>query len=226
MDGPILVTGGTGTVGREVVRRFRDAGHRPRVLSRRTGPGLTTGDLDTGTGLDEAVRGAAVVVHAATRPGHDVAGARQLLAALRRTGARPHVVLIHHNGLAQALAEALQEEDGPPLTILSGHDHIQHIDLYGSTLVVDAGTVGAGGILGAGKDAVGIAQLELGGAGAFPQLVDLVELEPLSGAAEAERVLPNSTAVCDHEAVECHDLDDEPPEEPVDPPEEEPEDAG
>jgi uncharacterized protein YbjT (DUF2867 family) len=94
MDDPILVTGGTGTVGREVVRRFRDAGQRPRVLSRRRGPGITTGDLVTGAGLDEAVRGAAVVVHAATRPGHDVAGMRQLVAAARRTGAQPHVVLI------------------------------------------------------------------------------------------------------------------------------------
>jgi uncharacterized protein YbjT (DUF2867 family) len=35
-----------------------------------------------------------VVVHAATRPGRDVAGIRQLLAAAGRTGARPHVVLI------------------------------------------------------------------------------------------------------------------------------------
>lgn len=94
MDEPILVTGGTGTVGREVVRLLRDAGHRPRVLSRRRGPGLTTGDLVSGAGLDEAVRGVRVVVHAATRPGRDVPGVRQLLAAARRTDGQPHVVLI------------------------------------------------------------------------------------------------------------------------------------
>ena len=91
---PILVTGGTGTVGREVVRRLRDTGRQPRVLSRRRAPGFTTGDLVTGAGLDEAVRGAAVIVHAATRPGRDVAGIRQLLAAALRTGGHPHVVLI------------------------------------------------------------------------------------------------------------------------------------
>jgi uncharacterized protein YbjT (DUF2867 family) len=94
MDGPILVTGGTGTVGREVVRRLRDAEQSPRVLSRQRGRGIATGDLVTGAGLDDAVRGAAVVVHAATRPGRDVAGVRQLLAAARRTGTSPHVVLI------------------------------------------------------------------------------------------------------------------------------------
>jgi uncharacterized protein YbjT (DUF2867 family) len=96
---PILVTGGTGTVGREVVRLLRDAGQQPRVLSRRPGPGrttgdLVTGDLVTGAGLEDAVRGVGVVVHAATRPRHDVAGIRQLLAAAQRTGARPHVVLV------------------------------------------------------------------------------------------------------------------------------------
>lgn len=94
MDEPILVTGGTGTVGREVVRLLRDAGRQPRVLSRKRGPGLVTGDLVTGAGLEEAVRGVGVVVHAATRPGRDVTGLHRLVAAARSTGAHPHVVLI------------------------------------------------------------------------------------------------------------------------------------
>jgi uncharacterized protein YbjT (DUF2867 family) len=38
MDEPILVTGGTGTVRREVMRRLRDAGQQPRALSGRQGP--------------------------------------------------------------------------------------------------------------------------------------------------------------------------------------------
>ncbi|GAA5142315.1 SDR family oxidoreductase [Pseudonocardia adelaidensis] len=94
MEEPILVTGGTGTVGREVVRLLRDAGSQPRVLSRQRGPGLVTGDLVTGAGIAEAVRDVGVVVHAATRPGRDVTGIRQLMAAARSTGAHPHVVLI------------------------------------------------------------------------------------------------------------------------------------
>ena len=146
-----------------------------------------------------------------------------VVAWFRALSPRPDVVLIHHNGLAQALAAALQGESGAPLTILSGHDHLQHVDVYGNTLVLDAGTVGAGGILGAGKDAIGIAQLELTAGQAWPRLVDLVELEPLSGAAEAERVLPASPAACDKGRVVCHEADEELPEKPTEPPEEKPE---
>lgn len=39
MDATILVTGGTGTLGRVVVDRLRTAGADLRVLSRRSGPG-------------------------------------------------------------------------------------------------------------------------------------------------------------------------------------------
>ena len=34
MTSPILVTGGTGTLGRQVVSRLREGGHDVRVLSR------------------------------------------------------------------------------------------------------------------------------------------------------------------------------------------------
>ena len=55
---PILVTGGTGTLGRHVVRRLRDAGGDVRVLSRRTGRdkkgvGFLTGDLLSGDGTNQ-----------------------------------------------------------------------------------------------------------------------------------------------------------------------------
>jgi uncharacterized protein YbjT (DUF2867 family) len=84
----ILVTGGTGTLGRVVVERLRERGHVPRVLSRRAGAGRVVGDLETGAGVAEAVSGVDAVVHAASRPGHDVAQAETLLAALRAEGAR------------------------------------------------------------------------------------------------------------------------------------------
>jgi nucleoside-diphosphate-sugar epimerase len=56
MTSPILVTGGTGTLGRYVVRRLRDDGRNVRVLSRRShksGDGIQsmTGDLATGEGI-------------------------------------------------------------------------------------------------------------------------------------------------------------------------------
>ncbi|SFP67604.1 NAD dependent epimerase/dehydratase family protein [Geodermatophilus dictyosporus] len=50
-----LVTGATGTLGALTVARLRAAGHDVRALSRRNGPGLTTGDLLTGAGIAEAV---------------------------------------------------------------------------------------------------------------------------------------------------------------------------
>ena len=49
-----LVTGATGTLGTPTVRRLEAAGHDVRALSRRSGPGLTTGDLRTGAGLKRA----------------------------------------------------------------------------------------------------------------------------------------------------------------------------
>lgn len=91
----ILVTGGTGTLGRVLVARLREQGHLPRVLSRRPGPGHTVGDLETGAGIAAAVHGVDAVVHAASRPGHDVAQARTLLDALRTDGRPPpHLVFV------------------------------------------------------------------------------------------------------------------------------------
>src|SRR5690349_5594739 len=91
----ILVTGGTGTLGRVLVARLRAQGYEPRVLSRRPGPDHRVGDLESGAGIPEAVRGVDVVVHAATRFGHDVAQARTLLDALGVHGPdAPHLVYI------------------------------------------------------------------------------------------------------------------------------------
>jgi uncharacterized protein YbjT (DUF2867 family) len=89
----ILVTGGTGTLGRVVVERLQERGHVARVLSRRDGPGRMVGDLETGAGIAEAVRGVDAVVHAASRPGHDVVQARVLLDAMRRAEV-PHLVFV------------------------------------------------------------------------------------------------------------------------------------
>jgi len=67
---PILVTGGTGTLGRLVVRRLREAEREVRVLTRGTGTDedavrFVTGDLLSDTEVDAAVDGVATIIHCA-----------------------------------------------------------------------------------------------------------------------------------------------------------------
>ncbi len=66
MVATLLVTGGSGTLGRYVVSRLRDGGHDVRVLSRRADGGTHQGDLATGQGVAAATRGVDAVVHAAS----------------------------------------------------------------------------------------------------------------------------------------------------------------
>lgn len=95
---PILVTGGTGTLGRCVVPRLVDAGCDVRVLSRGRhddGPGVehVAGDLATGDGVEAAVSGAEIVVHLAGSAKGDEVKARHLVPVASRAGAR-HLVYI------------------------------------------------------------------------------------------------------------------------------------
>ncbi|QFG22725.1 SDR family oxidoreductase [Actinomadura sp. WMMB 499] len=98
MTSPILVTGGTGTLGRLVVPLLRDAGRPVRVLTRtarepRDGVEFVTGDLVKDEGVDRAVEGAEIVVHlAGGRKGDDEA-ARNLVRAAKAAGVR-HLVYI------------------------------------------------------------------------------------------------------------------------------------
>lgn len=82
----ILVTGGTGTLGRRVTQRLRADGHEVRVLSRHTQPYAV--DLRAGgAGLDAALDGVETVVHCASSPrGGDEQAADHLVAAARRAG--------------------------------------------------------------------------------------------------------------------------------------------
>jgi uncharacterized protein YbjT (DUF2867 family) len=95
---PILVTGGTGTLGRLVVARLRNAGRDVRVLSRSVREGgegieFVTGDLATGEGIDAAVGGAGIIVHCAGSAKGDEQKARHLVRAALRARAR-HLVYI------------------------------------------------------------------------------------------------------------------------------------
>jgi predicted phosphodiesterase len=102
---------------------------------------------------------------------------------------RPDVVLVHQHALAHALLEHVAaDEDSEPVIVLTGHDHRQHVDEQGDDVLVDGGTVGAGGPFGIGEDPAGFALLHLT-AGNRLHAVDLVQVEPLSGEGSAQRLV-------------------------------------
>ncbi|WP_406505893.1 SDR family oxidoreductase [Streptomyces sp. NBC_01602] len=121
----ILVTGGTGTLGREVTDRLRTDGHEIRVLSRRSQPYAV--DLRNGTGLGAAVDGVDTIVHCATQPrGGDDTAAGHLIEAAKRAGA-PHLVHVSIVGVdrvplgyyrVKRQVEQMVEDSGLGWTIL------------------------------------------------------------------------------------------------------------
>jgi uncharacterized protein YbjT (DUF2867 family) len=134
MDEPILVTGGTGVLGREVVDRLVAAGRQVRVVSRNppavpmAGAEWIKTDLLTGEGLPAAVRGIGVIVHCATSQNRvkDVIAATNLIEVAHREGA-PHLIYISIVGVDRVPypyykgkfeTEKLIEQSGLPFTIL------------------------------------------------------------------------------------------------------------
>jgi uncharacterized protein YbjT (DUF2867 family) len=98
MTSSILVTGGTGTLGRLVTPLLRDAGATVRVLSRHDHPAgdgieYMTGDLLADTGIEPAVDGAELVVHLAGGAKGDAEATRNLVRAASCADVR-HLVLI------------------------------------------------------------------------------------------------------------------------------------
>ncbi len=135
MGGPIVVTGGTGALGRVVVARLLTAGHEVRVVSRRHAPAddlpnrhWATADLLTGEGATDALAGAGVVVHCATsiNGGREVTATRSVVQAARAAGS-PHIVYISIVGVdrvpfgyyrGKLAAEGLIAGSDLPYTIL------------------------------------------------------------------------------------------------------------
>jgi uncharacterized protein YbjT (DUF2867 family) len=140
----VLVTGGTGRLGRLVVERLADGGHRVRQMSRRgTGPGGVRGDLATGRDLPAALSGAEVVVHTASDARGDyweadVAGTRRLVQAVDRDRLR-HLVFVSIVGVdripygyyhAKYAAEQVLLASGLPVTLLritQFHDFVDQL---------------------------------------------------------------------------------------------------
>jgi uncharacterized protein YbjT (DUF2867 family) len=131
MPAPILLTGGTGTLGRHVTPRLLDAGCTLRVLSRHQrepadGTEHVTGDLLRGEGIEPAVDGIETVLHLAGGPKGDDAATRNLMRAASRAGVK-HVVYISVIGAdrvpvgwlkSKLAAEQAVADSGVPWTTL------------------------------------------------------------------------------------------------------------
>jgi uncharacterized protein YbjT (DUF2867 family) len=130
----VLVTGGTGTLGRHVVTLLRQSGHRARIFSRNTRGHVDAvqGDLKTGAALDKAMTGMDAIVHTATgareslRSRSDVKGTRRLVEMARDKGIKHfvYVSIVGMEGVAypyygtKLLVEGIVKEDLVPWSIL------------------------------------------------------------------------------------------------------------
>ena len=121
----ILITGGTGRLGRHVVAALRAHKATLRILSRRAGDDHVIADLATGDGLTAALDGVATVVHLATSRSKDIEQTRRLLDAMAGTGA--HLIFISIVGVDRipygyyrdkVASETAIEGSGVPFTII------------------------------------------------------------------------------------------------------------
>jgi uncharacterized protein YbjT (DUF2867 family) len=144
----VLVTGGTGTLGRAVVPLLLNAGHVVGVLSRQASPRLPDGvegrpgDVLTGAGIDAAVDGSDVVIHAASNPRRraretEEAGAWHVAAAAKRAGAHllyVSIVGVDHHRLpyyrAKLAAERIVADSGAGWTVLRATQFHELIDMF------------------------------------------------------------------------------------------------
>ncbi|WP_245672587.1 SDR family oxidoreductase [Nocardia anaemiae] len=127
----ILLTGGTGTLGRHVTPLLVEAGFKIRMLSRKAhestdGVEFVTGDLLEGTSVEAAVDGTEIILHLAGGPKGDDIATRHLADAAAKAGVQ-HIVYIGVVGAdklpigyfhAKYAAEQAIVESGVPFTIL------------------------------------------------------------------------------------------------------------
>jgi uncharacterized protein YbjT (DUF2867 family) len=136
----IVVIGGTGLIGANIVNRLRSNGHETVAASPSTGVNVLTGQ-----GLAEALAGAQVVVDVANSPSFEdravmdffQASGRNLLAAAKAAGVEHHLILsivgadrLPDNGYfrAKVAQEGLVRASGLPYTILRATQFFEFIE--------------------------------------------------------------------------------------------------
>lgn len=145
----VLITGGTGGLGQELIPRLQRAGFTVRVTSRRPGPAEGTAgfewarvDLLAGEGLAEALADVHTIIHAASSPFKDaytveVEGTRRLLEAAEKAGIQ-HILYISIVGVdkipygyykAKWAAEKLIESNSVPWSILRATQFYTLVDM-------------------------------------------------------------------------------------------------
>jgi len=147
----LVVIGGSGLIGSQVVKKLTAAGHEALPAAPDTGV-----DLITGKGLDQALEGADVVINVANSPTFDEASVHffrasmsNLLAAGKRAGVGHQVILsiVHVDQVPELVyyrAKALQEDllrHGPtPYSIVRATQFFEFIEPTMSS-TSDASTV-------------------------------------------------------------------------------------
>lgn len=133
----ILVTGGAGKLGSQVIARLIAQGNRVRILTHDAPSAfaeqaeVVAGDLAANVGLDAALMGMRAVIHVASDSRQaqavDVEGTRHLLDAAMASMSPPHIVYISIVGVdrsdfpyygAKRAAELLIQQSGAPWSIL------------------------------------------------------------------------------------------------------------
>lgn len=126
----VVIIGGTGLIGKQLVTRLENAGHEAVAASPSTGVNILNGD-----GLDEVLKGAEVVVDVSNSPSFEDAAAMSffktaggnLLPAEKKAGVKHHIILsivgtpkLQASGYfrAKQVQEDLVESGGVPYTIV------------------------------------------------------------------------------------------------------------
>lgn len=121
----MVVTGGNGGLGSELVAQLRSGGAEVVPASRRTGF-----DLATGVGVADMLADADVIVHAATNLRFrrvDLNGTRRMVQVLTDAGRRPHVIYVSIVGCdlnpypyyrAKHACEIVLRKSGLPVTVV------------------------------------------------------------------------------------------------------------